>query len=153
MRNRRIVPAGVFLLRTDTTLKQRGCEDWDFQKICFLWYSWEKRYINDSFIFIPDFLFEPFRAALYKPLEPQCMHWLNQVAVLRDHMFVEFDVNHPTNSATNGNTRYKIEGREEGPVSEGKWRELVLQKKQQEEGTSDGTAISDAQRALSLIHI
>ena len=122
---------GIYFVRADVELLEVGLHEWPRDKLCFLWYTRALRMrgtVNDIFTYVPRFLMQHFRDALANEcVTVDNMHWISEVPALRAHVWCEFNLWHPSNSAKSPNPRYRISCREEGPqVETGKFVEAKL---------------------------
>ena len=93
--------AGIYMLRLDIRLLQAGMEKWPRDKLCFLWRAqWAemKESVNDALFYVPQALMRTFRDALAQPTTTRNLHWLNMNEPFHEHVWLEFDINHPANS-------------------------------------------------------
>ena len=86
----------------------------------------------DVLFYIPQFLFDHVRTALASPdasvsRKHQNLHWLGDVPVLREHIWLQYNFFHPANTERRTNPLYRIRGRETGTDSTGKFVQYDLE--------------------------
>ena len=121
--------AGAFMLRMDVRLLSSGMEKWPTDKLCFLWKTkWAELSdgCNDVLFFIPSSLIDAFRRVLSSPRVNYNLHWMTADRELSDHVWFEFDMNHPSNTEKEQNPRYIMLGRPVGRDSFGKFTQFTL---------------------------
>ena len=110
---------GVYFVRVDVELLQSGLSYWPREKLCFLWRTKWAHYsqsVNDILFYVPRDLFESFRKALETPptdcdANGENLHWLSEHSNLRDHVWLEYNFNHPSNTEMEQNPRYVMTSR------------------------------------------
>ena len=120
---------GVFMLRMDVRLLSSGMEKWPSDKLCFLWKTkWADLSdgCNDVLFFIPASIIDAFRRVLSSPRVNYNLHWMTAERELSDHVWFEFDMNHPSNTEREQNPRYIMLGRPVGRDSFGKFTQFAL---------------------------
>ena len=139
---------GVFWVRADIRLLSSGCHLWPMDKLCFLWKTFVSRKlciyasehnpagsedtINDTLFFVPHHLFGTFRKQMKEGWHHDHLHWLSEMADLKEHTWVEFDCHHPSNTQKCWNPRYTMTSRQAAVdicKHQGKFMELSLRRR------------------------
>ena len=141
LRMRNKCPIGVYMVRVDIKVLQGGLAEWPVDKLCFLWKTkWDESSasVNDVFFYVPLGLFREFRSALSEPPtwgkrwgdNTQNIHWISENESVKAHVWLEYDFNHPSNTAKEQNPRYVMTCREPAcePLNVGKFKQHELEK-------------------------
>ena len=136
VRNKFDMVEGVYMLRVDVKMLQMGLFDWPLDKLCFLWKTrWDisNTSVNDVLFYVPKDLFGAFSGALRDPplgsFHPtESLHWLSDHITLEPHVWLEYDMHHPSNTKKEQNRRYEMTSRELGRLNAGKWTQADLEK-------------------------
>jgi len=135
---------GAYIIRTDISLLDKDLSEWPKDKLCFPWrttYRNLQNSVNDVIFYVPQFLFEDFRAALAKP-HPSVvgdydnLHWLGEMQSLKEHVWFQYEFSHPSNTARCLNPVYILRGRPEGEDCYGKFIQYGLEQEECSESKS-----------------
>ena len=143
LRMRRKSPVGVYMVRVDIELLELGLAEWPGDQLCFLWKTkWDESSasVNDVLFYVPRGLFREFRSALSEPPtwgkrwenNTKNIHWISENESVKAHVWLEYDFNHPSNTAKEQNPRYVMTCREPAgePANVGKFKQHELEKYQ-----------------------
>ena len=105
--------------------------------------------MNDVLFYIPQFLFNEVRTALASPhafVSLDNLHWLGEVEGLKEHVWLQYHIFHPANTARSTNPVYASPGRETGYVSTGKFIQYNLEQQGETEAKIAVGEMSDSER-------
>lgn len=129
---------GVYAVRADIRLLREGPHAWPTERLGFFWRTkWhcpggKGVTVNDTLFYVPKGLFRTFRQALHGSdmigWVDQNLHWLSEHPALSGSVWVQHEMNHPSNTAMEQNPYYVMTGRCVGSWNAGKWRQYELTK-------------------------
>ena len=105
--------------------------------------------MNDVLFYIPQFLFNEVRTALASPhafVSLDNLHWLGEVEGLKEHVWLQYNIFHPANTARSTKPLYLLRGRETGYVSTGKFIQYNLEQQGETEAKIAVGEMSDSER-------
>ena len=88
--------------------------------------------VNDIMFYVPSTLFDCLREALSQAKEDNMptgnLHWLSRCPALVRHVWLEYNMTHPSNTSKTANPRYRITRRplDSTPVLVGKFHETLF---------------------------
>jgi hypothetical protein len=129
---------GVYVVRADIRLLREGPHAWPTERLGFFWRTkWhcpggKGVTVNDTLFYVPKGLFRTFRQALHGSdmirWVDSNLHWLSEHPALSGSVWVQHEMNHPSNTAMEQNPYYVMTGRCLGSWNAGKWRQRELTK-------------------------
>ena len=122
---------GIFVVRADVQLKQQVCDSWPLDKLCFFWHTTAMRGNKycccDVLFYVP---FKAYEMVLQVMIDnvniADHLHFLSVSPKLTEFVWIQYGLNHPSNTAKNWNPLFSMVDRPDGIQEPGKWADIKL---------------------------